>query len=62
MRSMLISAGGGARCAAYRPVPKRGRQPNPLMQPTNAGDVGRRPPPSLPVGVWTIGFHRVVCS
>jgi hypothetical protein len=37
-------------------------RPNPLMQPANAGDAARRPRPGLPVGLWTIGFHKVVCS
>jgi hypothetical protein len=23
---------------------------------------GRPPRPALPAGLWTIGFHRVVCS
>jgi len=50
MRSTLISVGGGARYAAYRHVPRWGRQPNPLMQPTNAGDVGRRPASGPPSG------------
>ena len=36
--------------------------PNPLMQPTNAGDAGRRPRPSLPAATMDRRFSQVVCS
>jgi hypothetical protein len=31
-------------------------RPNPLMQPTNVGDAGRRPRPALLAGLWTTGL------
>ena len=36
--------------------------PNPLMQPTNAGDAGRRPRPALPAATKDHRLSQVVCS
>jgi hypothetical protein len=39
-------------------VHTRGLRPNPLMQPTNASGVGRRPCPSLPEATKDHRFSR----
>jgi hypothetical protein len=55
-------SGAGALVGGSARSDGAGVPPNPLMQPTNAGGVGRRPHPSLRPAVRTIGFHKVVCS
>ena len=39
-----------------------GAPPNPLMQPTNAGDAERRPRPALPAATTDRRLSQAVCS
>jgi len=50
-------AGGDPHTSASASLVVAPLRPYRLVQPTNASAGGRRPRPSLPVGVWTIGFH-----
>ena len=44
------------------PAKRAGVAPIPLIQPTNAGDAGRRPRAALPVATMDRKLSQVVCS